>query len=82
MTYRTPKQIATELGVKPSRVIAWMRAGELVGVNVGDGRRRPRFRISETALAEFLERRTVCCRPRPPARRGPRRREEVIQFFK
>ena len=67
----TPPQVAKRLAVKPDKILSWIRSGRLRAVDVGNGRRRPRFRIDPSDLADFLEARRV----QPPARRGrkPRR---------
>lgn len=56
----TPPQIARLLGVAGDRVRRWIDAGELDGVNLSSPGIRPRYRISSTALDEFLARRRVC----------------------
>lgn len=66
----TPTEIAKLLKVSPETVIGWIRKGELLGVNVGSGTRRARFRVSRESLDEFLRRREV----QPPAPRQRRRR--------
>jgi len=48
----SPPQLARRYGVKPSRVIAWIRAGELAAINIGGGG-RPRYRITPEAIREF-----------------------------
>ena len=75
----TPPDVARRLAVKPDRVIAWIRSGELRALNVSDGRVRPRFRIDPADLEEFLARRAV----QPPPRRQRRRKRppDVIEFF-
>jgi excisionase family DNA binding protein len=73
-TWFTPPEIAERLRVEPAKVIAWLRSGELEGVNIASrDSRRPRYRISEKALAEFLERRSAA---RPA--RAPRRRKNAV----
>ena len=52
MPMRTPPQVAERLGVEPAKVIAWIRSGELAGVDVAlRGSKRPRYRISEGEMA-------------------------------
>jgi len=70
----TPPAIAEALGVSHEKVMAWIKSGELPAVDVAArGSRRPRFRISPEAFAEFLERRAVA----PPPPRVKRRRSEA-----
>lgn len=51
----TPPKFAEQLGIKPEKVIAWIRRGELKAVNVADRLgSRPRWRMSPEALSDFL----------------------------
>jgi len=77
--FLSPPAVARRLAVKPERVIGWIRRGELRALNVGDGKQRPRYRVSEADLLAFEQRRAVV----PPAKPSRRRRQsaEVIQFF-
>ncbi|MEX0700725.1 MAG: helix-turn-helix domain-containing protein [Planctomycetales bacterium] len=53
--YLTPADVADILGVAPESVVAWLRSGELVGIDVSrPGSSRPRYRISPDALAAFV----------------------------
>lgn len=77
----TPPQIARRLRVKPEKVVGWIRQGELRAINVAHrGSRRPRFRIEQADLDNFLTSRTVK-RREPPKRRQRSRAGDVIQFF-
>ena len=75
--YHCTKKIAKELGVAQGKVVAWVKSGELRGVNVATKPgSRPRFRIAEEDLAKFLKARTACdVRPPEPVRRRRRRTE-------
>jgi len=77
--FLTPARVAEELGVKPERIIGWIRSGQLRGVNLGDGLKKPRFRIAPADLEAFLIARTVQP-PVPPVRRR-RQPEEITQFL-
>jgi excisionase family DNA binding protein len=67
---RTPPEVAKELGVEPSKIIAWIRQGELRAINVATRPTgRPRYRIDEEAIEEFLHRRAT----KPPTPAPPRR---------
>ncbi len=68
MKWLSPPQIGKMLGVDPAKVIGWIRRGELKAVNVSDGS-RPRFRIKESDLDAFLERRSAVPTPTKPKRR-------------
>lgn len=80
----TPPQYAKSRGIKSDRVLAWIRSGELRAVNFGDGVRRPRWKISPEAIAEFEQARTNPGKIAIPARR-PRRHaaavSDVIEFY-
>lgn len=66
----TPPAVARQLGVDPSKVIAWLRRGELVGVNVADRvGGRPRYRVDPEQLALFLQRRSTSTAPKLVRRR-------------
>ncbi len=70
--YLSPPKIAKRLGVSCEKVIGWILAGELRGSNLAaraDG--RPRYRVAESDLAEFLDRRNAAVQPTMPRRRKP-----------
>jgi hypothetical protein len=77
--YATPPAIAKQFGADVHRVIGWIQRGELRAINVGDGAKRPRYRISPADLAAFEASRCV----QPPAPRVRRRRADpgIVQFF-
>lgn len=59
----TVKQIAERYSVKIDTALAWIHSGDLRAVNVGSkGAKRPCWRITDSALADFEAART--CRPR------------------
>jgi len=76
--YLTPPAVAKLLHVRPDRVRAWIRSGQLRAVDLSDGT-RPRFRISESDLQIFLNRRSAA--PEPKVSRRRRRDPDVIEFF-
>lgn len=50
----TPPQVAEHLGVADSKVVAWIRTGELQAINVANRQcKRPRYAISVEALEAF-----------------------------
>jgi excisionase family DNA binding protein len=78
--YLTPPEIARRYRVKPSKVVRWIKSGELVGVDVADrGSKRPRFRVSPEALEKFLAARST----RKPEQVARRRRtpEPLVDYF-
>ena len=77
--FLTPPQVAKRLGVDPHRVVGWIRRGELQAANLGDGARRPRFRVSESDLAVFLASRAAG--PQPKVARRRRKDPSTIEFF-
>jgi excisionase family DNA binding protein len=66
--YLTPPEIAKLLGVSQSKVLGWIRRGELKAVNVSN-RDRPRYRVHQKAWMHFLKAREV----QPPPERTRRR---------
>jgi excisionase family DNA binding protein len=76
------RDICERFGVGEHSVLAWIRSGELRAVNVGrrPGAKKPRWRITQEALAAFELART----PTPPLRRGRRRKRpaDVIEFYR
>lgn len=80
MTYSI-KDICERYGVGERTVILWLKSGELKGINVGRtlGKKKPRWRITEQALADF-ERMRATTPPLPKIRRR-RQPAEVIQFY-
>ena len=78
----TPPQVAKQLGVSPDKIRAWIDKGELNATNVATGKAgRPRYRISETDLADFQKKRQPS-KPPPPAPRRRKKDPNVIEFFK
>ena len=76
----TPPEIAKRLRVSPETVIGWIRAGELLAINVASRTAtRPRFRIKAEDLEAFELRRSAV--PTPTTRRRRRPTPGVIQFF-
>jgi hypothetical protein len=82
MTTFTVKQLCDRYCVGEATVLGWIRTGQLAALNVGraPGKKKPRFRVTPEALAEFELARTVSP---PPA--GVRRRKSaapLIEFIK
>jgi len=66
----TPPKFAKTLGVKPEKIIGFIQSGELIAIDVSakPGVGRPRYRIPPSAIADFIARRTVTPRLKPPRR--------------
>ena len=75
LTTFSPAQVARSLCVNGDKVRGWIREGELDAVNVGNAR-RPRWRIPEQSLTDFLKRRSSS----PPSTVSRRRSTTVQQF--
>jgi hypothetical protein len=80
-TALTPPIVARRYGVKPDKVLQWIRSGELPAVNVAASPiGRPRWRITEADIIVFEDRR----RARPTVT-PPRRRKQIAnvkRFFR
>jgi excisionase family DNA binding protein len=79
--YLTPPDVAETLGVNQSKILGWIKRGELAAVNVAakvGG--RPRWRISQPDLEEFLSRRAAAPAPKA-ARRHKQKDHAIIEFF-
>jgi hypothetical protein len=65
-------EVAAKYAVTVATVLAWVKGGELVGINVSRSAksRKPRYRITAAALAAFEAART----PTPPAPTTRRKR--------
>jgi excisionase family DNA binding protein len=77
----TVKDVCERYGVDQHTVLAWIKSGELkaLSVSVRPGSKRPRWRITEQAIAAFELSRT----PAPPLPRARRRKpaDDVISFY-
>jgi excisionase family DNA binding protein len=86
--YVTPNTLAQLLGVGKDKVHQFIRCGELKAFDVrSPGKQSPRYRIPESAVNEFLERRAAASGPQvSPAspRRAARRAKDdaAKQWFK
>lgn len=74
----SPPEIAKQLGCSREKVAGWIDRGELQAINVSDSD-RPRWRVSQEALEEFLKGR-MNFQPKP--RRIMRPAFNVIEYFK
>jgi hypothetical protein len=77
----TPPEVARRYGVDPSKVIGWIKAGELRAIDVAQRRGgRPRYRILPADLAAFEARRAAGVTCKLTTRRR-RTQPEVTQYF-
>jgi hypothetical protein len=70
----TVREFARRYRVSKSKVLAWIKRGELLGVNMTDRRsQRPRFVIPAAAITEFERARAghQSAKPAPQRRRAP-----------
>jgi excisionase family DNA binding protein len=81
MTF-TIKQVAEHFGVSPHTVLAWIRSGELLAINVGrsPNKLKPRWRVSSEALADWEFSRSAT--PAMPRVSRRKRTAEIIDFIK
>jgi excisionase family DNA binding protein len=78
----TVQDIQRRYNVTVHTVLQWIHSGELKAVNVGrtpEGK-KPRWRVSEQALAEFEAKRTSM--PAVPRAKRRKRPADVIEFYK
>ena len=73
----TVATIASHLQVSDEQILAHIRAGRLKATNVGAGSVRPRWRISESQLQEFLAARATSA----PVGAARRRKEKAIPEY-
>lgn len=80
--FSTPPEYGKELGVDPSKVIVWIRSGELRAVNVATSTTgRPRYKIPLDAICEFESRRSAR-KPVAAVRRKRRKQEtDFVTYF-
>jgi excisionase family DNA binding protein len=78
--YLSPPEYARRLGVKPEKVLAWIKSGELRSVNTAAKQSsRPRWRISPESIVIFENGRAA---QQPVAPRRRRRRDaNVTSYF-
>lgn len=80
-TYLTPPAYAEHISVDPSKVIGWIRSGELWAINVATSQTgRPQFRIPLDAILEFEHRRSATAPPKP-ARRRRKQAADFHEYF-
>lgn len=78
----SPPTYAKRLGIKPEKVLTWIRTGELraIDISFNPGLGKPRYRISETDIIAFENRRAS-----QPDSKSQRRQKKsalnVVEFF-
>ncbi len=81
---QTPPEIARRYGVATSKVIEWIRSGELESLNLARRNcKRPRYSVTPEALERFEQARTVVPDASDVTTRKPLRRKlaDVKKFF-
>jgi excisionase family DNA binding protein len=76
----TVADAADRLNISEDAVLAHIRSHRLLAVNVGLGERRPRWRITDEAISQFLEARTAQ-KPSEQKSRRPKRQSVGVEFF-
>jgi transposase len=75
----TVRDVAARYRVGVSRVLGWIRRGELRAINRRDDRAgRPAYVVTPEALMEFEHARSVSPPPKPARRK---RRTSVVDYF-
>lgn len=70
----TPPQLASQWGISPDKVHAWIRAGELKAIGMSTTRGgRPRYLIDAKDIESFEKRRAVV----PPVAKVPKRKPPI-----
>jgi hypothetical protein len=52
-------EAAARLSITTEQVLALVKSGALRGVNIGEGKKRPRYRFAESDLADFISARSA-----------------------
>ena len=65
----TPAEVADQLGVSVDTVRVWINCRELNAVNFGSNA-KPRYGVSQKALATFLDARKLPAKPKATRREG------------
>lgn len=84
LKYHAPDFYAECWDIDVNTIRGWCASGELRATNVAKraDAKKPRWRISEVAAAEFMERRTRGpSSPPTQSRRSTKNRGTVIEFF-
>lgn len=74
----TPPEIAKRLRVRPERVLAWIKSGELRAIDTRGPGGRSRFKVDPVDLMTFEAGRAVT--PTPKVKRRRRKDPGVVQY--
>lgn len=79
----TVRDVVDRYGVHEQTVLLWIRNGELDAVNVGrePGKQKPRWRITQEALAAFEARRSTNGQTDVKPQRRRRRKSKPVEDF-
>lgn len=78
----TPAQVAAQWSCSTDHVLDLIRGNHLKGVRISPpGSKRPRYRVTQQALAEY-ESRNQSGAPAKPLRRSRSQSPNVIEFYK
>ena len=79
----SPPALGKLYGITPEKIIAWIRSGELLALDVtaSPGNTKPRYRVRGSDWEAFLKRREVCPRPEQPTRQRRKKQSTVTEFF-
>ncbi len=76
------RDLCERYGVSEQTILGWIRSGELKAINVGRrlDAKKPRWRVTQEAIAAFEQLRTPTL---PPSRAAQRKRPAgIIEFYK
>lgn len=78
--YLSPPEVAAQLRVARSNVVAWINAGELAAIDTSKVKnsKRPRWRVSPDAVKAFLESRRNYVKPQRTKVAQQIRRKEYV----
>jgi excisionase family DNA binding protein len=80
--FLSPVQVAKLLGVDHSKILTWIRRGELRAVDLSTAQlHRPRYKIASTDLDRFLESRATKPPPSKPPTRKLRKDKAGDEFY-
>jgi hypothetical protein len=81
-SYVTPPQLAEDYRVDPSKVLVWIKTGELRAFNVATSTTgRPRFRIPLDAIVEFEARRSARVPVKATKRKKKKKDDSFVTYF-
>ncbi len=79
--FLTPKEIAERFGCNLNKVLFWIKSGQLTAVDIAlTQSKKPRWRISVDALADFERVRSTRPPAPPPAPRRRRADASITEY--